>query len=265
MNTNDIREHLLSKSPWVDGEATVDTVKAGDPTRPVKTVGVTWYAAMDTIRAAVEMGCDLLVTHEPTFWDHPAAEALLRNEEPALAKQKLLDETGLVVLRCHDVWDRWPKIGIRGSWAECLELGEPVLEEDKSAWTAIYAADPQPLEQFARHVARCVAPLGQDSIAVLGDPQRMVSRPSIGVGCCGPGKDMIDAGADVLIVCYDGVSYWQGCERFVELGAAVICMEHGTTEIPGLMNLANYLGETFSELAVHYIDKHPKPWTVTSG
>ena len=38
MNTNDIREHLLSHAPWVDLARTVDTVKAGDATREVRAV-----------------------------------------------------------------------------------------------------------------------------------------------------------------------------------------------------------------------------------
>ena len=37
MNTNDIREHLLSRAPWVDRTRTVDTVKAGDPIAHLET------------------------------------------------------------------------------------------------------------------------------------------------------------------------------------------------------------------------------------
>ena len=264
MNTEHIHEHLLSRAPWVDRSNTVDTVKAGDPAKPVRTVGVGWISSIDNLRAAVELGCDLFITHEPTFWQHAAPEDKLRCVEPGLSKQKLLDESGLVVLRCHDVWDSWREIGIRGSWAGCLGLTEVAGESDHP-WHVMYAIQPVPLREFARHVAERIAPLGEDSVSVIGDPERVVSRPAIGVGCSGPDKDMVDAGADVLIVCYDGASYWQTRERLAELGAAVICVEHATSEMPGMMNLARYLGETFSELTVHYLDKHPRTWTVTSG
>ena len=96
---------------------------------------------------------------------------------------------------------------------------------------------------------------------VMGDPKMLVSRPSLGVGCGGPDQDMVELGSDVLIVCYDGASYWRQRERFAELGVGVITVEHGTSEMWGLENLARHLAETFP-LKVHYLDQHPKPWTV---
>ena len=74
MNTNDIREHLLTRAPWVNRERTVDTVKTGDPEREVKTVGVGWISSIENLRRAHELGCDLFITHEPTFWEHAASE-----------------------------------------------------------------------------------------------------------------------------------------------------------------------------------------------
>ena len=115
MNTNDIHQHLLSKSPWVNPDNTVDTVKAGDPAREVTAVAVGWMATIDDLRAAAELGCGLFITHEPTFWEHQAPEQQRRGEEPGLTKVKLLEETGLCVLRCHDCWDYWPEIGIRAA------------------------------------------------------------------------------------------------------------------------------------------------------
>lgn len=265
MNTNDLRQHLLSGSPWVDPSNTVDTVKAGDPTREVRTVGVGWISSIDDLRAAVELGCDLFITHEPTFWHHwDPPDDPARTTQPGLTKTKLLAESGLVVLRCHDVWDSWPEIGIRGSWAGWLGLTQLVAESEHS-WHAVYAIEPVPLREFARHVARKIAPLGEDSVSVIGDPRRLVSRPAVGVGCGGPDKDTIDLGADVLVVCYDGASYWQTRERLAELGAAVVAVEHGTSEMPGMMNLTRYLGETFPELTVHYLDRHPRTWTVMAN
>jgi len=103
MNTTDIHEYLLSNAPWDNRDNTVDTVKAGDAARPVSTVAVGWISSIESLRRAVELGCDLFITHEPTFWQHEAPEDRLRGVEPGITKQRLLDESGLVVLRCHDV------------------------------------------------------------------------------------------------------------------------------------------------------------------
>ena len=261
MNADELREYLLSRAPWVDRASTVDTIKAGDPHRQVETVGVGWMATIENLRAAVELGCELFITHEPTFWQHEAPEDRFRRVPPGTAKTELLEATGLVVLRCHDVWDSWPDIGIRDSWARWLGLTDLVAQGDHP-WHAMYAIEPTTLRRFAQHVADRIAPLGEDSVSVIGAPERVVSRPAIGVGCGGPDKDMVDLGADVLIVCYDGASYWATRERLAELGAAVITVEHGTSEMPGMMSLAEYLRQTFPELTVHYLDRHPRTWTV---
>ena len=212
-------------------------------------------------RRAHELGCDLFITHEPTFWEHRAAEQRLRVVEPGLTKQRFLDETGMVVLRVHDIWDNWPEVGIRDSWAKGLGL-TAFLGEDETRWHALYAIEETTLREFAQYVALKVQVLGQDSVQVIGDPDMRVSRPALGVGCGGPDTDMIDRGADVLIVCFDGASYWQARQRFSELGVGVITVEHGTSEMWGLENLARYLSETFPSLTVHYLDLHARPWTV---
>jgi putative NIF3 family GTP cyclohydrolase 1 type 2 len=261
MNTDELREHLLSHAPWVDRDKTVDTVKAGDPTRQVRTVAVCWIASIENLRRAHELGCELLITHEPTFWEHSPEEQHYRTVEPGLTKQNFLRETGLVVLRVHDVWDNWPDLGIRDSWARGLGLSY-LVAEDSTRWHGVYAIAETTLLGFAQSVADRVQVLGQDSVQVIGDPAMKVSRPAVGVGCGGPDKDAIDLGADVLIVCFDGASYWQKRQRFAELGVGVITVEHGTSEMWGLENLARYLRETFPSLKVHYLDLHARPWTV---
>lgn len=42
-------------------------------------------------------------------------------------------------------------------------------------------------------VAKTIAPLGEHAVQVIGDPDMLVSRPSLGVGCDGPTEDMITA------------------------------------------------------------------------
>jgi putative NIF3 family GTP cyclohydrolase 1 type 2 len=136
------------------------------------------------------------------------------------------------------------------------------IAEDTTRWHAVYQIEETTLKEFAHYVAGRVKSLGEDSVRVMGDPDMMISRPSLGVGCGGPDKDMIDLGSDVLLVCYDGASYWEGRERFAELGVGVITFEHSTTEMWGLESLTRHLADTFPALQFHYLDHHPRPWTV---
>lgn len=261
MTTDDLLRHMIEASPWVDPDRTVDAVKGGDGARPIATVAVCWFPSLANLRRAVDLGCDLLITHEPTWWDHHDRPGGWRDRGPGLEKTRLLEESGLVVARLHDTWDNWPQLGIRDSFARGLGL-ECYVGEDETRWHATYEVPEQSLRDFARYVAGRVAPLGESTVQVMGDPDRRVSRPSIGVGCGGPAEDMIALGSDVLIVCFDGAGYWSQRDRFLEQGVGVIALEHGTTEMWGLESLAGYIGDTWPELTVHYLSDHWKPWHV---
>lgn len=259
--TNDIREYLLSNSPWVDRERTVDTVKAGDPTRPVRRAAVCWYPSVWDLRAAIAAGCDLLITHEPTFWEHGPEEVYWRDKGPGIEKSRLLAESGLVVLRAHDTWDNWPELGIRDSWARFLQLGRLLREGSDSRWTALYEVPEQTLADFASHVARRVAELGEEGVQVMGDRARTVRSAAVGVGCYVPDLEMVEAGADVLVCCFDGASYWSHRERCFEAGAAIVTVEHGSSEMPGLAALRDHLAEVFPSVEFLSLAEHPRTWT----
>ncbi len=258
----DILEYLLSNSPWVDRGNTVDTVKIGDPYREIRRAGVCWMPSIENIRAAHAAGCDALVVHEPTFWEHRADEPRWRTLEPGIAKRLFLETTGMVILRAHDSWDNWPEIGIRDSWAAGLGLTKRIREGTTLRWHAMYEVAEQPLREFARYIAERIRPLGEDSVQVIGDPERIVSRPSLGVGCIGPDKEMAEFGSDVLIVCYDGAPYWAVRERLAEMGVAVITVEHGTSEMWGMEKLTSHLAEVFPHIGFRYFAEHPRTWTV---
>ena len=263
MTTDDLMRHMIDASPWVNPDHTVDTIKAGDGAKPLATVAVCWFPSLANLRRAVGLGCDALFTHEPTFWDHWDKPGGWRERGPGLEKTRLLEESGLVVARLHDTWDNWPELGIRDSFARGLGF-EHFLGEDDTRWHATYQVPEQTLREFAGYVASRVAPLGEATVQVMGDPDMRVSRPSIGVGCGGPAEDMIELGSDVLIVCFDGAGYWSTRDRFLEQGVGVIALEHGTTEMWGLESLARYIGDTWPELTVHYLDDHHKPWHVSA-
>jgi putative NIF3 family GTP cyclohydrolase 1 type 2 len=262
VTTLDIREYLLSHSPWVNPEGTVDTVKIGDATRPVRKAGVCWYPSIETIRKAAEEGCDLLICHEPTFWEHAAPETRWRGQVPGIAKRELLEKTGLVILRAHDTWDQWPEIGIRDSWARWLGFEKRVYASKGNNYHAVFDLAPRTLRELAQYIADKIKPLGEDSVQVIGDPDRIVSKPAIGVGCAVPDKECVEAGADALIVCYDGAYYWAHRERLHEMGAAVITVEHGTSEMPGMESLCKHLAERYPSIRFQYLAEHPRTWTV---
>ncbi len=263
--TLDIRDYLLENSPWVDPDRTVDTVKFGDPSRDIAKAGVCWYPSIETIQMAESQDCELLITHEPLFWNHEDPEGGWRDKEPGRARVQVLERAGMTVLRAHDSWDQWPGLGIRDSWAQWLGLDNPVYKSNDTNYHAVYEIAPCSLKDYAGQVATLVKRLGEDSVRVMGEPDKEIKKVAIGVGCIGPDSQTVDAGADALIVCYDGASYWAVRERLYEMGAALIVVEHGTSELPGMKNLCEHLTREFEDVRFQFFGSHVMPWTVFTG
>ena len=89
--------------PW--SEQTVgSTIKAGDPETPVKGIALTMMATLDVLQRAAAAGLNLVITHEPTFYDHlDPTDGLVRENNPVTAaKLKFIADNKMVVWRFHD-------------------------------------------------------------------------------------------------------------------------------------------------------------------
>jgi putative NIF3 family GTP cyclohydrolase 1 type 2 len=255
-----IAAHFRSVADWVDPETTVDRIIIGDPERPVSRALVTWISSFRAVRAAVERGCELLVTHEPTFWVHRNELATTAQWDPggpdaqtAAQKRGFIEEHGLVVLRVHDAWDRMPEIGIPWAWAGFLGLGKSPAATAVGGCYHRYDLPPIGLDALARRIAERTAAIGEPAVQVVGDPDRIVSKLGIGTGCyCDP-RVFHKMGCDVSLVCDDGNWYWERIQWAADAGHPVIRVNHGTSEEPGMVTLAQYLRQSFPPLTVEHL------------
>ena len=83
---------------------TVDVFKTGNPETPVTGIVTTMFATMDILKQAVAMGCNLIITHEPTFYNHlDDTAALVGTHNPVYTeKRKFIEDHNLVIWRFHD-------------------------------------------------------------------------------------------------------------------------------------------------------------------
>src|SRR6476646_9975204 len=86
--------------PWQSD--TVDTFKAGNPDTPVIGIAVTMMATLDVLQRAVAAGDNLIITHEPTFYNHlDIPEGMAQDDPVWTAKRTFIEKHGLVVWRFH--------------------------------------------------------------------------------------------------------------------------------------------------------------------
>jgi len=255
----DIHDHFKSTEAGrqVNWERTTDTFKCGNPSKSVKKVAVAWKARWDTLREAVDRGADLFISHESICVNaqngspEPEVVFALPTEKP---KFDWLDKTGLVVYRCHDVWDRFPVIGIRDTWQRELKIGDKIIVDEYPFYVS--EITPVTVSELARHVLKQVQPLGQNGVMVSGNLEKKVSRVGTGTGQNNNSVRLMEAGADIGIMTDDGYSHVRMGVHANELGFPVIVLNHGVSEEWGIMNLANYVQQTFPSIEVFHIPQY---------
>ena len=258
MRASDLDHHMRQVGTWVDWSHTVDTFKSGETSTDVQGIAVAWQSQWSTLKAAHAVGCNLFVTHEPTFYVHRDDDPGPYADAHTAAKRAWLAETGMVVYRCHDVWDVMPEHGIRDSWARGLGLGGPLLAADDRGWYGLFDVLPQTVHALAQHFASRLGEIGQDQVQVLGDATRTVEHLAIdtGAACRVPQMAQLRAsdgsGPDALLVTDDGMSFWADGSWALDRDLPLLVVNHATAEEWGMQSLATYLQVHFPGIPVHH-------------
>lgn len=252
MKAIQIHSYLMSLGQdWVDPQNTVDGFKAGDPALEVTAIAVSWMSSIWALREAMRLGCNLFITHEPTYFSHHEDDSRFLNMPEVIAKRDWIASTGMAILRCHDVWDQYPREGIPDSWARLLELESPISGE---GYYRIYDVTGKTALEVARQVARCTAPLGQQAVQLVGPADKAVTRMAIGTGAATPLLHFLQAyQADLALCTDDGMSYWREAALAIDLDLPLIVVNHAVSEEPGMVSLAKHLRRQFQPLPVHHI------------
>jgi len=248
---NAIRQHFLSQADWVNKEKTVDRVIVGDAEKEVDKCLVTWMPGLEAVRTAVERGFRLLICHEPVFWDHRDAQpcALPGGKE----KLRFIEENDLTILRNHDCWDRWPGVGIPWAWAAFLGLKDKPAQRSPDGYQHRYDIPPVSFQEFAQSVAARTATIGEPVVEVSGRLEQTVSKIGIGTGCGCNVFTYLEMDCDCCVICDDGISYWKHVQYARDQGLPTLCVNHATSEEPGMITMVDYINKNIPGLSAEHL------------
>ncbi|MBO3803131.1 MAG: Nif3-like dinuclear metal center hexameric protein [Candidatus Brockarchaeota archaeon] len=263
MKAVELHRHMQEIGTWVDWQRTRDQFLAGDPESEVEGIAVSWMPTFFTLNEALKAGCNLFVTHEPLYsavvdgkgrvvggavLKEAGVDALIGKDDAWVKKAAWLEEKGVVVYRCHDVWDNFPGIGIHGAWAKWLGFdGKPILEK---RYYEVHEVGNVAVRELAHRILQKVKPLGQDAVGVVGDLGKRVSRIALGTGAATDYREMHSMEADVLLLTDDGTRLWESGQWSLDSGVPIIIVNHSTSEEPGMRTLAKYIKEKFPHVPV---------------
>jgi putative NIF3 family GTP cyclohydrolase 1 type 2 len=253
--------------PWL--EKTVDTFKAGSPDTVVKGIATTVMATMDVLKKSAASGKNLIITHEPTFWNH-LDETTGFNRDPVLiAKQSFIRAHDLVVWRFHDHWHKRRPDGILTGIVEAL------------GWEKYQRPDPSPNpssyqgrqyfvlpEMSLNDLAYSIQSMLKSRVTrVVGNPKAAVTRVALEPGYSGlaPAMKTLER-KDVQVLIVGEPREWEGVEYVKDAVACgedkgMIILGHVTSEDPGMEACAKWLRSFVPEVPIEWIPAGEPYWT----
>ncbi len=245
--------------PWQ--HETVDTFKAGNPDAQLKGIAVTMMATLDVLQRAAAAGQNLIITHEPTFYNHQDKPDLEQKEyDPVLAaKRTFIQEHNLVIWRFHDHWHRMKPDGIEAGMAHAL--GWEKFQDPSNQY--LFAVPETDLEHLASDLK---SRLKVRVMRVVGDPKLKVMKVALVPGASGFVKEASALEiSDVQVLVTGEPREWETVEYVADAVTegkrkALIILGHIPSEQAGMEECARWLKTFVGEVPVEFVPAHEPFW-----
>lgn len=233
-------------------ENTCDTVKAGDAEKELKKVGVTMFATVETVRRAIEWGADMLIVHEPTYYDHLDT---YHPSEVVDKKKSLIDGSGMVVYRYHDHMHQRDKdeitegelyyLGLKGNFEKTPYFASYSLTLD----TPLTATELAKMMEDKLNIAH---------VRIAGERNKKSTRLALCFGTPGGVFDLL-RDESIEIVLTGEACEWMLAEYARDAAAlginkTLIVMGHIGSERDGMRLLAEKLSARHGDLEIKYFE-----------
>jgi len=243
---------IIAAIPGAPFPDTVDTIKVGDASQEITGIIVTFLATGEAIEQAVEQGANLIIVHEPTFYNHLDQTDWLEHHPVYQAKWRLIEEKQLVIWRFHDYLHGLPPDSTVMGLLHELDW-EANVSPEQLLLTQIQPLTLLELGQWVK------TRLGLQTIRMVGDLSMRCERIAIRTGFP-PTEFQIgslgDPTVDVLIT--GEIHEWETSEytrdaNHLGYKKGLIVIGHAASEEPGLRWLIPWLEERLPGVAIRFV------------
>jgi putative NIF3 family GTP cyclohydrolase 1 type 2 len=247
----EVIQTILFSIPGVPFPDTVDTVKTGNPLQPVTGIVTTFMATADVIRKAAALGANLVITHEPTFYNHRDETSFLAGDKVYEAKRRLIEDHNIVVWRFHDYWHAHQPDGIvtgvlkKMGW-ETYANSDHSLEYDLPEMTLLDLA----IELKTK--------LEIQTLRYVGNSQQVCRKVALRVGADDWEIHVQALRQDVDVLIVGEIHEWETSEYIRDalsfgMKKGLIITGHVSSEEPGMAYLVEWLKPRFPSVPVTHI------------
>lgn len=239
--------------PWSD--ETVDTFKAGGPESEVTGIACTFMATVDVLKRAAKLGCNMVITHEPTYYNHLDNKDMLEGDPVYAAKQAIIKENHMSIFRFHDHWHRTTPDGIYTGMIDRLQWKTYLVEGE----TNIFKFPGISLRDIAEHLKQ-VFP--DANIRVIGNARLPVNYAAFSAGA--PGSEshirLLQREEINLVVIgeapeWESISYARDASQ-AGLKKSMIILGHTVSEEAGMEYCAKWMQSFIDEVPVFFVESH---------
>lgn len=244
---------------------TVDTLKAGDPNTVVTGIATTFMDTYAVLEQAVAAHRNLIITHEPTFYNHLDDQSPLADDPVLQQKLAYIRDHHLVVWRFHDTWHMRQPDGILAGMVAQFEW-QPYQDKTNPH---LFTLPPSTVGKIA---ASLQARTGARAIRIVGDPGMPATKIALFPGASGAEKQIKALQQDGVELLIAGESReWETVPYVQDAAAegrhkALILLGHEVSEEAGMDECARWLRTIFPGTPVSFISaKEPFQTVQTSA
>ena len=239
---------------------TVDVIKEGDPQTLVTGIVTCMFATMDVLKKAVEKNCNLIVVHEPLYYNHIDETTALQNDQVYMVKKKFITDNKLVIWRFHDYIHSMKPDGIETGMVD--KLGWKNFEVKGS--TNQFVIPETTLMDLLKNL-KLVFP--KNAFYVIGKPDMKVSNIRLAEGAPGSARHIKlieDNNVDVVLA--GEAQQWETYEYMrdaVDQGQkkAIVFLGHINSEEAGMNFCCTWLKSFIHDVPVYFIESGPSFWS----
>ena len=237
---------------------TVDNLKTGSLDQPVTGIATTFLSTLEVLKKAKELNINLIITHEPTFYNHFDNQETLVDDPVQKAKMKFIQDNNLAIFRYHDHLHKTEEdlvaIGLMNDfgWQKYKQEDQMIFHIPHIQLTKIGAA----IEQRYNNGA----------VRVVGKPDMKISKVGIVPGAYGSYTqiEMLNEDIDLLIV--GETREWETVEYVrdaieADFQKSLIIMGHADSEENGMRLTQQWLEGFINEVPIRFIPAGNPLWS----
>ena len=236
----------------------VDTLIVGRWNQEVTGIATTFMATFDVIKRAQRQGLNLVLTHEPTFYNHLDERDVYGNNDPmVLEKLRFIQENNMVVFRYHDLPHAASPDMIEAGFSADLGWSEFEIGDGKFQ---------SPFKSLGELADFLKSHFQSSTIRVVGDRNMAISTMGIQLGAAGRLTQVSRLNDEIDVLIIGEAREWETIEYArdaMEMGGntALIVLGHADSEEPGMEYVANWLMDLIPEVPVQFVPAGNPLWS----